>query len=83
MNPIFCPCLFLIVESWTLALAEAREACSSLYVLVGSLVTSSMSCDCVLGDILAYQLLLGRFTCSKCTPFGDMALTVVSGVPQP
>uniref|UniRef100_A0A0E9S951 Uncharacterized protein n=1 Tax=Anguilla anguilla TaxID=7936 RepID=A0A0E9S951_ANGAN len=30
-----------------------------------------MSCDCVLGDILAYQLLLGRFTCSKCTPFGD------------
>ncbi len=36
----FLPSLFLIVESWTLTLIEASEACSSLDVVLGSFMTS-------------------------------------------
>ncbi len=48
----FLPSLFLIVESWTLTLIEASEACSSLDVVLGSFMTSWMSRHCALGVIL-------------------------------
>ncbi len=41
--------LFLIVESWTLTLIEASEACSSLDVVLCSFMTSWMSRHCALG----------------------------------
>ncbi len=52
----------LIVESWTLTLIEASEACSSLDVVLGYFMTSWMSRHCTLGVILVGQPLLGRFT---------------------
>ncbi len=55
------PSLFLIVESWTLTLIEASED-SSLDVVLGSFITSWMSCPCALGVILVGRPLLGRFT---------------------
>ncbi len=58
----FLPSLFLIVESWTLTLIEASEACSSLDVVLGSFMTSWMSRRCALGVILVGRPLLGRFT---------------------
>ncbi len=63
----FCPVSFLlfqiqIVESWTLTSIEASEACSSLDVVLGSFMTSWMSCHCALGVILVGRPLLGRFT---------------------
>ncbi len=58
----FLPSLFLIVESWTLTLIEASEACSSLDVVLVSFMTSWMSRHCALGVILVGQPLLGRFT---------------------
>ncbi len=62
----FLPSLFLMVESWTLTLTEASEACSSLDVVVGSFVTSWMSRRCTLGVILVGWPLLGRFTTVPC-----------------
>ncbi len=70
----FLPSLFLTIESWTLTLIEASEACSSLDVVLGSFTTSWMSHCCTLGVILVDQPLLGRFTnhhCSKFSPFVD------------
>ncbi len=58
----FLPSLFLIVESWTLTLIEASEACRSLDVVLGSFMTSSMSRRCAHGVILVGRPLLGRFT---------------------
>ncbi len=58
----FLPSLFLIVESWTLNLIEASEACSSFDVVLGSFMTSWMSCRRALGVILVGRPLLGRFT---------------------
>ncbi len=70
--------LFLIVESWTLTLIEASEACSSLDVVLGSFMTSWMSRQCVLGVILVGQPLLGRFTTvPSFLHLWIMALTVV------
>ncbi len=59
---MFLPSLFLIVESWTLTLIEASEACSSLDVVLGSFMMSWMSRCCTLGVILVGRPLLGRFT---------------------
>ncbi len=58
----FLPSLFLIVESWTLTLIEASEACISLDVVLGSFMTSWMSRHCALGIILVGRPHLGRFT---------------------
>ena len=58
----FLPSVFLMVESWTLTLTEASEACSSLDVALGSFVTSWMSRCCSLGVILVGRPVLGRFT---------------------
>ncbi len=58
----FLPSLFLIVESWTLTLIEASEACISLDVVLGSFMTSWMSRHCALGIILVGWPHLGRFT---------------------
>lgn len=41
---LYLPSLFLIVESWMLILSDAIEACNSLDVCLGSLVTSWRSC---------------------------------------
>ncbi len=74
----FLPSLFLIVESWTLTLIEASEACSSLDVVLGSCMTSWMSHHCALGVILVDQPHLGRFTTvPSFLPLWIMALTVV------
>ncbi len=74
----FLPCLFLIVESWTLTLIEASEACSYLYVVLGSFMTSWMSRRCALGVILVGRPLLGRFTTvPSFLHLWIMALTVV------
>ncbi len=79
----FLPSLFLMVESWTLTLTEASEACSSLDVVVGSFVTSWMSRSCALGVILVGRLLLGRFTTVPCfRHLWIMALTVVRWSPK-
>ncbi len=69
----FLPSLFLIVESWTLTLNEASEACSSLDVVLGSFMTSWMSCHCALGVILVGQPLTpGKVHhCSTFSPFVD------------
>ncbi len=79
----FLSSLFLIVESWTLTLIEASEACSSLDVVVGSLMTSWMSRHCALGVILVGQPLLGRFTTlPSFLHLWIMALTVVRWSPK-
>ncbi len=79
----FLPSLFLMVESWTLTLTEASEACSSLDVVVGSFVTSWMSRRCALGVILVGRPLLGRFTTVPCfLHLWIMALTVVRWSPK-
>ncbi len=79
----FLPSLFLMVESWTLTLTEASEACSSLDVVVGSFVTSWMSRCCALGVILFGRPLLGRFTTVPCfRHLWIMALTVVRWSPK-
>ncbi len=79
----FLPSLFLIVESWTLTLIEASEACSSLDVVLGSFMTSWMSCRCALGVILVGQPLLGRFTTvPDFLHLWIMALTVVRWSPK-
>ncbi len=79
----FLPSLFLMVESWTLTLTEASEACSSLDVVVGSFVTSWMSRRCALGVILVGRPLLGRFTTVPCfRHLWIMALTVVRWSPK-
>ncbi len=69
----FLPSLFLIVESWTLTLNEASEACSSLDVVLGSFMTSWMSCHCALGVILVGQPLTpGKVHhCFTFSPFVD------------
>ncbi len=68
----FLPSLFLIVESWALTLIEAREACSSLDVVLGSFMTSWMSRRCALGVILVGQPTPGKVHhCSKFSPFVD------------
>ncbi len=78
----FLPSLFLIVESWTLTLIEASEACSSLDVL-GSFMTSWMSRHCALGVILVGRPLLGRFTIvPSFLHLWIMALTVVRWSPK-
>ncbi len=59
---LFLPSLFLIVESLTLTLIEASEACSSLEVVLGSFMTSWISRCCSLGVILVGRPLLRRFT---------------------
>ncbi len=75
--------LFLIVESWTLNLIEASEACSSLDVFLGSLMTSWMSRHCALGVILVGQPLMGRFTTvPSFLHLWIMALTVVRWSPK-
>ncbi len=66
----FLPSFFLIVESWTLTLIEASEACSSLDVVLGSFMTSWMSRRCALGVILVGRPLLVHH-CSKFSPFVD------------
>ncbi len=79
----FCPVSFLIVESWTLTLIEASEACSSLDVILGSFMTSWMSYRCALGVILVDRPLLVSFT--TVTIFLHlliMALTVVRWSPK-
>ncbi len=58
----FLTSLFLIVESWTLTLIEASEACRSLDVVLGSFMTSWMSRRCALGVIVLGRPLQGRFT---------------------
>ncbi len=74
----FLPSLFLIVESWTLTLTEASEACSSLDVVLGSFMSSWMSCHCALGVIMVGWPLLGRFTTvTSFLHLWIMALTVV------
>ncbi len=79
----FLPSLFLMVESRTLTLTEASEACSSLDVVVGSFVTSWMSRRCALGVILVGRPLLGRFTTVPCfRHLWIMALTVVRWSPK-
>ncbi len=79
----FLPSLFLMVESWTLTLTEASEACSSLDVVVGSFVTSWMSRRCTLGVILVGRPLLGRFTTVPCfRHLWILALTVVRWSPK-
>ena len=79
----FLPSLFLMVESWTLTLTEASEACSSLDVVVGSFVTSWMSHRCALGVILVSRPLLGRFSTVPCfCHLWIMALTVVRWSPK-
>ena len=53
----FLPSLFLMVESWTLTLTEASEACSSFDVVVESLVTCWMSNEAwclAFGDLLIF-----------------------------
>ncbi len=75
---LFLPILFRIVESWTLTLIEASEACSSIDVVLGSFMTSWMSCHCALGVILVGQPLLGRLTTvPSFLHLWIMALTVV------
>ncbi len=79
----FLPILFLIVESRTLTLIEASEACSSLDVVLGSFMTSWTSRHCALGEILVGRPLLGRFT--TLTSFLHLwivALTVVHWSPK-
>ncbi len=74
----FLPILFRIVESRTLALIEASEACSSIDVVLGSFMTSWMSRHCALGVILVGQPLLGRLTTVPTfLHLWIMALTVV------
>ncbi len=73
----FLPSLFLIVESWTLTLIEASEACSYLDVVLGSFMTSWMSHHCTLGIILVGRPLLGRFiTVPSLLHLWIMALTM-------
>ncbi len=68
----FLPSLFLIVESWTLTLTEASEACSSLDVVLGSFMTSWMSRRCALGFILVGVKTPGKVHhCYKFSPFVD------------
>ncbi len=67
----FCPVSFLMVESWTLTLTEASEACRSLDVVVGSFVTSWRSRRCALGVILVSRQLLEGHHCSMFSPFVD------------
>lgn len=54
----FLPSLFFIVELWTLTLTEPIETCSSfdLDVVMGSFMTSWMSCRYLLGVIFGGQL---------------------------
>ncbi len=79
----FLPSLFLIVESWTLTLIEASEACSSLDVVLGSFMASWMSRGCALWVILVGQPLLGRFTTvPSFLHLWIMALTVVHWSPK-
>ncbi len=83
MDAVFAHGLFLIAESWTLTLIEASEACSSLDVVLGSFMTSWMSCHCALGVILAGRPLLGRFTTAPSFLYlWIMALTVVRWSPK-
>ena len=73
----FLSSLFLMVESWTLTITEASEACSSLDVVVGSFVTSWMSRCCAFGVILVGQPLLRRFSTVPCfCHLWIMALTI-------
>ncbi len=79
----FLPSLFLIVESWTLTLIEASEACSSLDFVPGSFMTSWMSRRFSLGVILVGRPLLGRFsTVPSFLHLWIMALTVVRWSPK-
>ncbi len=79
---LFLPSLFLIVESWTLTLIEASEACSSLDVVL-AFMTSWMSRHCALGVILVGRPLLGRFnTVTSFLHLWIMALTVVHWSPK-
>ena len=78
----FCS-LFLMVESGTLTLTEASEACSSLDVVLGSFVTSWMSRRCALEVILVGRPVLGRFPTVPCfLQLWIMALTVVRWSPK-
>ncbi len=80
---LFLPSVFLIVESWTLTLIEASEACSSLDVVLGSFMTSWMSRRCAFGVILVGRPLLGRFnTVPSFLHLWIMALTVVHWSPK-
>ena len=77
------PSVCLMVESWTLTLTEASEACSSLDVLLGSSVTSWMSRGCSLGVILVGRPHLGGFTTvPSFLHLWTMALTVVHWSPK-
>ncbi len=70
-------------QSLSLTLIEASEACSSLDVVLGSFMTSWMSCRCALGVILVGWPLLGRFTTvPSFLHLWIMALTVVRWSPK-
>ncbi len=80
----FFPSLFLIIESWTLILIEASEACSSLDVILGSCMTSWISRCCTVEIILVGRPLLGRFTTvPSFLHLCIMARTVVHWSPKP
>ncbi len=80
----FLPSLFLTVESWTLTLIEASEACRSLdVILFFFFMTSWMRHYCALGVILVGQPLLGRFTTvTRFLHLWIMALTMVRWSPK-
>uniref|UniRef100_A0A0E9T2X8 Uncharacterized protein n=1 Tax=Anguilla anguilla TaxID=7936 RepID=A0A0E9T2X8_ANGAN len=67
-----------------MTLAEAREASSCLDALLGSFVTSWMSCCYALGKNVG-RLATPREICRsfKCSPFGDNSCQVrFGGVPE-
>ncbi len=67
----FLPCIFLIVESWTLILIEASEACSSLDVVLGSFMTSWMSRRCTWSNFGRPATPGKIHHCSEFSPFVD------------
>ncbi len=68
---LFLSCLFLIVESWTLTLIKASEACSSLDVVLGSFMTSWMSRRCTRSNFGRPATPGKIHHCSEFSPFVD------------
>lgn len=75
----FLSSYFLLVESQTLTLSEASEACISLTVCLDSFVTSWMTRQSTMRGILEGRPLLGSFT----TAPSFFARPWFAGVPEP
>lgn len=68
---------FLIVDSWTLTLTEANEACSALDVDLGSLWPSGWAVEALLETFWSTVHSEDMSHLSHCSPFWIMVLIVV------